>query len=226
MITQKKHIVKAYDAELEQLTNLISEMNRLVQLNLHDALKAIDTRDQKLAQQVVDMDQTVDELEHKIYNFCVNLLALRQPMASDLREILCAFKVSSELERIGDYAENVAKRAYHLIESPVFSQVNVKGILELGKAVEDMVVSGMVAYLEHDLDKAFQVWQSDYKTDELYYTHFRALLAQMINNPQLVECCTNLLFIAKNLERIGDHVTNIAESVNYFITGNTYFKAD
>ncbi|MGB8273981.1 MAG: phosphate signaling complex protein PhoU [Alphaproteobacteria bacterium] len=218
-----KHIVKAYDEELKHLNNTIMEMGGLAETQIASAIQAIVKRDSDLAAQVVEGDEQVDEMEHEVASFSVRLLALRQPMASDLRNIVVALKVSSDIERIADYAVNVAKRAFALNVAP--SVTPVIRIPRMGRLVQRMVKDVLDAYAERDVDKAMNVWAHDKDIDDMYDSLFRELLTYMMEDPRSISACTHLLFIAKNIERIGDHATNIAENIYYLVHGRPWHKA-
>lgn len=218
-----EHIVKAYDEELNHLNNMITEMGGLAESLLASAIQAVATRDIDLAAQVVESDDQVDGLEHEVATFTVRLLALRQPMASDLRNIIAALKISSDLERIADYAANVAKRVIALSEKPTVKPVS--RIPRLGREVQQMIKDVLDAFVEGDVDKAIRVWEHDREVDEMYDSLFRELLTYMMEDPRSITACTHLLFVAKNIERIGDHITNIAEDIYYLVEGQPWTKA-
>ena len=218
-----EHIVKAYDEELRHLNNTIMEMGGIAEHQIAAAIQSVIKRDSELAAGVVEEDDRVDELEHEVASFSVRLLALRQPMASDLRNIVAALKVSSDIERIADYAVNVAKRA---IAINVTSTVTpVKRIPRMGALVQNMIKDVLDAYVERDVAKALKVWESDKEVDDMYDSLFRELLTYMMEDPRSITACTHLLFIAKNIERIGDHTTNIAEDIYYLVHGQPWYKA-
>jgi phosphate transport system protein len=212
-----EHIARAYDEELRKLNNTVAEMGGLAESQLGAAIEAVTTRDTELAARVVEGDTKVDQLERELDNLAIRLLALRQPVARDLREIFSALKIGSDLERIGDYAANVAKRSIALSQTPTvrpvyalprmahFAQLQIKDVLD--------------AYIERDADKAYAVWERDTELDEMYSSLFRELLTYMMEDPRSIGSCTHLLFMAKNIERIGDHATNIAENLYYLVNG-------
>ena len=166
---------------------------------------------------MVQSDTRIDELEHQISIMAVRMLALRQPMAQDLREVVAALKISGDLERIGDYAANVAKRAIALSHTPPIQPAN--GIPRMARLAQQIIKDVLDAYIEHDADKALEVWQRDEEVDEMYTSLFRELLTYMMEDPRNISPCTHLLFIAKNIERIGDHATNVAETVHFLVLG-------
>jgi phosphate transport system protein len=213
-----EHIARGYDEELRKLNNAIAEMGGLAENQLGSAIEAVARRDTELAAQVVEGDAQVDQLERDVDNLAIRLLALRQPVARDLREIFAALKIASDLERIADYASNVAKRSIALSQSPPvrpvyalprmahFAQAEIKDVLD--------------AYVQRDADKAYSVWIRDAELDEMYSSLFRELLTYMMEDPRSIGSCTHLLFMAKNIERIGDHATNIAENLYYLVNGS------
>jgi phosphate transport system protein len=218
-----EHIVKSYDAELNHLNETILKMGGLAESQLAEAIKAIATRDPELAMDTVQCDPAIDALEAEVDHQAVRLLALRQPMAKDLRNILAALKISSAIERIGDYAANVAKRAATLAE---FHPVRPTGAIpRMGRLVQRMIKDVLDAYTEGNADKAKAVWARDHEVDELYNSLFREVLTYMMEDPRNIGPCTHLLFVAKNIERIGDHTTNMAEIIYFMVTGNTLLES-
>lgn len=218
-----EHIVKSYDEELNRLNGMIVEMGGLAESQLVAATDAVARRDSELAARVIDGDERVDQLERDMDNLAIRLLALRQPMARDLREIVVALKIASDLERIGDYATNVAKRSIALAQSPPIRPVHaLPGMTTLAlRLVKDVID----AYVERDADKALAVWLGDEELDEMYANLFRVFLTYMMEDPRNISSCTHLLFMAKNIERIGDHATNIAENVYYLVHGTPLTQA-
>lgn len=219
----KQHIVTSYDEELEHLNKTIMQMGGLAEAQLDQAIASVVNRDIASAEEVVANDYKVDELEHEVAAFTVRMLALRQPMAVDLRNIVSALKVSSDIERIADYASNVAKRSVALAQVPELTAAKV--VPRIGRQVQKMFKDVLDAYAARDNDKAMQVWESDEETDEMYTSIFRELLTYMMEDPRSITVCTHLLFMAKNLERIGDHATNIAEGVYFLTHGDSIHKA-
>ena len=212
-----EHIIKSYDEELRRLDNAITQMGGLAETQLASAIEAMVKRDSRLAADVVEADARVDQLEHDIEGLALRLLALRQPMAVDLRQILAALKTASDLERIGDYATNVAKRSIVLNQSPPVKPAF--SIPRMGRLGQAMIKDVLDAYVERDADKALLVWARDEELDEMYTSFFRELLTYMIEDPRNITACTHLLFMAKNIERIGDHATNIAETLYFMVHG-------
>jgi phosphate transport system protein len=217
MSENPEHLVKSYDQELKRLGNLITEMGGIVESQVADAAEAIMQRDTEMAARVVEADPRVDAIEREVEQFVIRLLALRQPMAGDLRNIVAALKITTDLERIGDYASNVAKRS--IVLSQFQLPLSLSGLVHMAQLVQANLKQIIDAVSEKDADKAIQVWRSDQVIDDLYNTVFRELITYMMEDPRNITPCTHLLFIAKNLERIGDHATNIAEIVHYAVTG-------
>ena len=212
-----EHILKSYDQELQRLDNSIAEMGGMAENQLAAAIDAVVKRDSDLASGVIEADSKVDELEHEVEAQVVRLLALRQPLARDLRQIVAALKTSTDLERICDYAANVAKRSLVLNQSAPVKPVYA--LPRMGAVCQAMIKDMLDAYVERDAEKAFAVWLRDEELDEMYTSLFRELLTYMMEDPRNISFCIHLMFCAKNIERIGDHATNIAETVFYMIEG-------
>jgi phosphate transport system protein len=217
MAEDTKHIVSSFEADLRKLRDLIAGMGGLVERAVADAAIALLERDPAVASRVVEQDQKIDAEEQKVEQFAVQLLALRQPVADDLRQVVQALKVTTDLERIGDYAANIAKRS--LVINQVASGFSLSGLGQMAALVQQNLKSSMDALGEVDPQKAIAVWRADQMVDDLYNTVFRELITYMMEDARSITACTHLLFIAKNLERIGDHTTNIAELTYYAITG-------
>jgi phosphate transport system protein len=218
-----EHIIKSYDEELRRLNNTIMQMGGLAEGQLAAAIEAVMKRDSALAAHVVEGDAQVDRLEQDVDGLVVRLLALRQPMARDLREILAALRIASDLERICDYAANVAKRSIVLNQSPPVRPVyTLPRMVKLAQALTKDVLD---SYVARDADKALIVWARDEELDEMYSSLFRELLTYMMEDPRNITACTHLLFMAKNVERIGDHATNIAETVYFLVNGTPLTQA-
>src|SRR5215213_9491970 len=218
-----EHIVKSYDDELDRLKQIIVEMGGMAESQLAAAIEAVVKRDSELAAQVIRSDDKVDQLERDLDNLAVRLLALRQPMARDLREIVVALKIASDLERICDYAANVAKRSIALSQAPPIQPVYA--LPRMGRLALLLVKDVIDAYVERDPDKALAVWNRDEELDEMYASIFREFLTYMMEDPRNIGACTHLLFMAKNIERIGDHATNIAENLYYLVHGTPLTEA-
>ena len=212
-----EHTVKSYDEELNRLQHGIAEMGSLAEGELQNAVQALVRRNADLGHQIVLDDARIDELEQQATAQVVRLLALRQPMASDLREIVAALKISSDLERIGDYAANIGKRVVALSQTPPFKLP--AALPRMGWLAQQNMRDTLAAYAERNPDKALRAWQADEELDETYSSLFRELLTHMMEDPRNIGSCTHLLFIAKNIERIGDHATNTAETVYFMVLG-------
>ncbi len=211
------HIVKSYAQELARLRGLLTEMGGLVENQVEMAAQAVLAQDSTAAARAVEQDPAVDALEREAEQFVIRLLALRAPVAGDLREIVAALKISGDLERIGDYAANVAKRSLVLARHP--HPYSLAGVGHMARLVQESLKLTIDAIGDADAEKAMQVWRSDKAVDEIYTSLFRELMTYMMEDPRNITPCTHLLFIAKNLERIGDHATNIAELIHYAATG-------
>jgi len=216
---EEVHTVKSYDGELAHLTGIIARMGGMAEAQLTAGLQALARRDDDLAQRVVAGDARIDELDREVQSFAVRLLALRQPMAVDLRQIVGALNISGEIERVGDYAANLAKRALVLNRGNVSAPV--AGVVRLGEMVRGLLKDVLDAYLEKDLTKALGVWSRDEDVDAMYNAVMQDLITLMTEDPGTIAAATHLLFIAKNIERIGDHATNIAEALHYQILGTS-----
>ena len=214
----KDHIVKSFDEEIRKLNNLITYMGGLAESQLQAAVEALLKRDADTASRIIQDDSKIDEQENLISQQVVRLLALRQPMAIDLRQIVAALKISSDLERIGDYAANVAKRAIALSQMPPLKPLFA--IPRMARLVQQSIKDVLDAYTEADAVKAVQVWQRDEEVDEMYTSLFRELLTYMMEDQRNISASIHLLFIAKNVERMGDHATNIAETIHFIVHGH------
>ena len=214
-----QHTVKAYGDELNQLTAEVARMGGLAEAQVADAVESVARRDVALAQAVVDRDARLDAMQHDIEKKAIRLIALRQPVASDLRKTLSAMKLATDLERTGDLAKNIAKRGLSLAEGEPMQPLT-RSIERMGKLVSGRLRDVLDAYSASEVDGALSVWTSDDEVDEHYNALFRELLTYMMGDPRTISACAHLLFMAKNLERIGDHATNIAETIHYEITGD------
>jgi phosphate transport system protein len=213
------HTVAAFDADLKALADMIDEMGRRAGHALADATKALVERDGQLAQQVITADRHIDQLQHRVEEAAATTIARRQPMAVDLRDIISTMRIANDLERVGDLAKNVAKRVIAIGDQP--SPVNVtSGLSTLCARVNEQLVQVLRAYRDRDEAAALNVWRADGAIDQLFTSLFRELLTYMMEDPRSIGFCTHLLFCAKNLERVGDHATNIAETIHYVITGH------
>ena len=212
-----EHIVKSHDEEQRRLVGEILHMGEMAVSQLEAALDVVERRDDSAARRIVANDESIDESERRI-SHDVMLLALRGPMARDLREILAGLRIPADLERIGDYAANVAKRSIALNTSPPLP--HVAGLRALGLLAAGQVRQALRAYREGDAELALQVRENDARLDEQYTGLFRELLTYMMEDARNITPCTHLLFMAKNLERIGDHATNIAENIWFLVHGD------
>ena len=217
MALTNDHTVKAFDEDLNRLRGLISEMGGRAEQALLQAMNALNSGDLELAAQVVRDDKKIDALEAEVEQLAVQTIALRAPMADDLREMIAALKIVSVVERIGDYAKNIAKRVPLLENYGTAEPISL--MPEMARIATEMVHNVLTAFVERDSDAAIRVCERDRAVDDFYNSIFRALLTTMMENPQNIGPSTHLLFIAKNIERVGDHATNIAEMVYYAATG-------
>jgi phosphate transport system protein len=213
------HIVRSYDEDLRRLRDMTARMGGLAERQVADATRALVRRDTDLAAEVVQRDAQLDALEREIEHFTVRVLALRQPVAQDLRVVIAAMKASNDLERIGDYAANAAKRAIVLASLPSLGSLN--GFERMAHLVQENLKAAMDAFVADDAVAARAVWEADEPVDSIYNGIFRELLTFMMEDPRNITAATHMLFIAKNLERIGDHTTNIAERIFYAVRGDT-----
>jgi phosphate transport system protein len=217
MSEQSEHLVKSFDQDLKRLTDMLIRMGGIVENQVVLASEAVMERNAEAATRTVEEDVKVDALEREVDAFVIRMLALRQPMAADLRHIVAGLKITGDLERIGDYAANVAKRSIVLAQFP--APYSLGGLAHMLALVQAQLKSIIDALGSNDSDKAIEVWRSDRAVDDIYNTIFRELITYMMEDPRNITPCTHLLFIAKNLERIGDHTTNIAETIYYAVKG-------
>ena len=215
----QEHTVRSYDDELRRLRDTIARMGGLAERQVADATSALVEHDTDLAALVVQRDVEIDTLDREVEQFTVRLLALRQPMGEDLRFSVAAMRISQDLERIGDYARNGAKRAIVVAQQPQIGSLN--GFQRMARLVQENLKNALDALVNSDAAKADEVWAADEPVDEIYNGIFREMLTHMMEDPRNITAATHLLFIAKNLERIGDHATNIAERVHYAVRGET-----
>ena len=213
-----QHTVKAYGDELNQITAEIARMGGLAEAQVADAIDSVARRDIALARAVVERDLKLDALHRDIEKKAIRLIALRQPVASDLRRTLGAMKIATDLERTGDLAKNIAKRALILAEAQPMQPLT-RSIERMGRLVSTRLRDVLDAYTASELDRAVAVWQTDDEVDEHYNALFRELLTYMMGDPRTITAGTHLLFMANNLERVGDHATNIAENVWFLVHG-------
>jgi len=213
-----QHTVKAFDEDITRLRGLIAEMGGLAELAVQQSLEALINGDLTLAAAVVERDKKIDALEIEVDAMAVRTLALRAPMADDLREIIAALKIGGVLERIGDYAKNIAKRSGRIEGRSRFEPLTL--LPAMGEIAIEMVHDVLTAYAARDPVVAREVIERDAKVDAFYDSIFRNLVSHMVENPATISSAAQLLFVARNLERIGDHATNVAEMVHYAAVGS------
>ncbi len=218
-----EHTVKAFDTEIGQLRGLIAEMGGLAEVMIRDAIEALGQSDEASAKVVVDTDKKLDALEAEVDRLAVRVIALRAPMADDLRDVIAALKISGVIERIGDYAKNIAKRVGDIERSRLGPLTLIPA---MGEIAQGMVRDVLNAYGARDAELAVEVIHRDEKLDNFYDSLFRNLVAHMMENPATISSAAQLLFVARNLERIGDHATNVAEMVYFAATGLYYSERD
>ncbi len=212
-----EHTVKAFDEDITRLRGLIAELGGLAELAIQQSLQAIVTGDEELAKEVVERDVKLDALEAEVDALAVRVLALRAPMADDLREIIAALKIAGVVERIGDYAKNIAKRTGRIEGRSRFEPLTL--LPAMGEVAAEMVHDVLTAYAARDPIVAREVIQRDEKVDAFYDSIFRNLVSYMVENPATISSAAQLLFVARNIERIGDHATNVAEMVHFAAVG-------
>ncbi|GAN76861.1 phosphate signaling complex protein PhoU [Acidisphaera rubrifaciens] len=223
MATDGEHVVRSYEQELKRLDTLLAEMGGVVENQVALAAEAIMSRDGEAATRAVELDPRADALEREVEHFVIRLLALRQPVADDLRRVVAALKIAGDFERIGDYAANVAKRSIVLDQFNL--PLSLSALANMARLVQQNLKLVIDAVQQRDPDMAMQVWRSDQLIDDLYNTIFRELITYMMEDARNITPCTHLLFIAKNMERIGDHATNVAETVYYTAVGRPIEQA-
>ena len=212
------HIVKSYDAEFAELDLLMAQMGGLAEKQLADASAALLRRDPALANKAIDADRAIDQLERQLQERAILMIAKRQPIANDLRHIMTVLKIASDLERIGDLAKNIAKRA-RAVASETHPKPLMTGLGHMTELALEQLTDVLDAFSKRDGAKALAVWRADAGLDALYNSIFRELLTYMMEDPRNIGLCTHLLFAAKNIERVGDHTTNIAENIHFLVTG-------
>ncbi|WP_293943443.1 phosphate signaling complex protein PhoU [Sphingomonas sp.] len=211
------HTLKAFDEDLDRLRALISQMGGLAEHAIRESMRCLVQRDLEGALRIVENDKKLDALEVETERRAIQILALRAPMAGDLRDVVAALKISSVVERIGDYAKNIAKRVPLLENSGAVETLSL--LPEMARIATEMVHDVLTAFVERDADAAVRVCERDHAVDDFYNSIFRTLLTFMMENPHNISQSAHLLFVAKNIERVGDHATNIAEMVYYAATG-------
>ncbi|MEI6485772.1 MAG: phosphate signaling complex protein PhoU [Sphingomonadales bacterium] len=217
MAENAAHTVKSFDEDIAQLRAVITRMGGLCETQIAEAVEALVARNVEAATTVVEQDKRMDALEAEAEVLALRIIALRAPLADDLREVVAALKIGSVMERIGDYAKNIAKRTAVVAQSqPVGPAVIIP---EMARAVIEIIRDTLDAFVDRDAEKALAILQRDQQVDEFYNSLFRSLLTFMMENPHYITPSTHLLFVAKNLERIGDHATSVAEMVYFTVTG-------
>ena len=218
MVASEKHIHSAYDRDLEAIQAMLMKMGGLVEASIVDGTRALEARDVELAEKVRHRDKAIDALEEQINEECARTIALRAPVSTDLRVLLTVFRLTGALERIGDYAKNMAKRTSVLAEMRPISGAD-SALRRMSREVQMMLKDTLDAYVRRDVEAAEQIRQRDLDVDQMYNALFREFLTFMMEDPRNITACMHLHFIAKNVERMGDHVTSIAEQVVYLVTG-------
>jgi len=212
------HTVKSFDVDLQELAHMVAEMGGLAEKLVAESVDALARRDTALAQRVTSADAEIDDLQSEVEEKAVSTITRRQPMAVDLREVVGALRLANDLERIGDLAKNIAKRVIALNgEFP--PPKLIRGVKHMTALVLEQLKTVLDAYARRDLDKAMEVWRGDQEIDAVCTSVFRELLTYMMEDPRNITFCIHLMFCAKNIERMGDHATNIAETVHYIIAG-------
>jgi phosphate transport system protein len=218
-MAMSEHTAKAFDVDLQEIARLVAEMGGLAEKQIADAIDGLARRDIDRAQRTVSGDPAIDALQREIEEKAVLTIARRQPMAIDLREIIGALRVANDLERIGDLAKNIGKRVLAL-DSEFHPPKLIRGVEHMGALVLAQLKEVLDAYAGHDLNKAMAVWKGDEEIDAMCTSLFRELLTYMMEDPRNITFCIHLMFCAKNIERMGDHATNIAETVYFMVEGH------
>ncbi len=213
----QEHTVKAFDEDITRLRGLIAEMGGLAEVSIGEAMDSLVKGNRELAKSVVERDRRIDSLEAEIDKLAVRIIALRAPMADDLREVIAALKIAGVLERIGDYAKNIAKSGNKIQTRRQFEPITL--IPAMAELASEMVHDVLTAYAARDAELAADIVARDDKVDAFYESIFRNLVSHMMENPSSISSAAQLLFVARNIERIGDHATNVAEMVHYAATG-------
>ena len=213
-----EHIVTAFENELKELGRKVAEMGGRAERLVAQSIDALMKRDAALAERVIAEDKTVDALQREIEDDAISIIARRQPMAVDLRELVSAMRMANDLERVGDHAKSIAKRVLAL-DADFHAQKQLRGVKHMADMVLEQLKEVLDAYGTRDKQRALAVWKRDGEVDAMYTSLFRELLTYMMEDPRHITLCTHLLFAAKNIERIGDHATNIAETIYYLVMG-------
>ena len=215
-----EHTIKAFDADLQDLSRLIAEMGGHAERLIGDAVDALSRHDSALAQSVIVLDAKIDHLQREVEEKTILTIARRQPMAVDLRDVVGALRVSNDLERIGDLAKNIAKRVM-VLNGELHLQKVMRGVEHMTELVLTQIKDVLDSFARRDVEKALAVWRGDEEVDAVNNSLFRELLTYMMEDPRNISVCIHLLFCAKNIERMGDHATNIAETIYYMVEGRT-----
>jgi phosphate transport system protein len=217
-ITMGEHTAKAFDVDLQDIARMVAEMGGLAEKQVADAVEALARRDAERAQRAIALDPSIDALQREVEEKAVLTIARRQPMAVDLREVVSALRIANDLERVGDLAKNIGKRVT-AISGDFHPQKLIRGVEHMAGRVLTQLKEVLDSYVGHDIDKALAVWKGDEEIDAMCTSLFRELLTYMMEDPRNITLCIHLTFCAKNIERMGDHATNIAETVYYMIEG-------
>ena len=217
MASSQEHTVKAFDQDIGQLRGLISQMGGLAEAAIGNAMLALQRGDHELAAQVRADDRKIDAIQHEVERAVVRIIALRAPMANDLREVVAALKIATVVERIGDYAKNIAKRVPQIDSEHRIDPIST--LPAMARMASDMVRDVLDAFAARDPDAAIAICERDDALDDFYDSIFRTLVTYMVENPKTISQCAHLLFVAKHLERIGDHATNVAEMIHFAAHG-------
>jgi phosphate transport system protein len=220
MTMMNEHTAKAFDADLQEISRRVAEMGGLAEKQIADSIDALSKRDAERARRVISVDASIDALQRDVEEKTILTIARRQPMAIDLREIVGALRVANDLERIGDLAKNIGKRVL-AINGDFHPQKLMRGVEHMSALVLAQLKQVLDSYASHDLQRALEVWKGDEEVDAMCTSLFRELLTYMMEDPRNITFCIHLMFCAKNIERMGDHATNIAETVYYMIEGHT-----
>jgi phosphate transport system protein len=218
-MVMQEHTAKAFDADLQDLSRMVAEMGGLAEKQIADSIDALAKRDAQRAGRVIAVDTTIDNLQREIEDRAVLTIARRQPMAVDLREVVSALRIANDLERIGDLAKNIAKRVMP-ITADFHPQKLIRGVEHMAALVLGQLKQVLDSYASHDLEKALTVWKGDEEIDAMCTSLFRELITYMMEDPRNITFCIHIMFTAKNIERMGDHATNIAETVYFMIEGH------
>ena len=216
--TKIDHTAKAFDSDLQEITRKVAEMGGLAEQQIADAVQALVDRDVELGERAISIDPQIDAMQHEIEEKAVLTIARRQPMAVDLREIVGAMRVCNDLERMGDHAKHLGKRVVAL-DGDFYPQKLIRGVEHMAELVSTLLKQVLDAYASRDLAAALAVWKGDEEVDSMCTSLFRELFTYMMEDPRNITFCMHLMFCAKDIERMGDHATNIAETVYYMIEG-------